>query len=177
MQKNNASPRFSVRLMVIVALLAAMQVVLSRFLSFAVWNQKIGLAFVPIMVAGMVFGPLAGALVGGLSDLVGALLFPIGAYFPGFSLTAALTGAVFGWALHRRQSFWRVCGAVGFNQLVAGLVVNSFWISVLSGIPYPGVVVGRLIQYAVMIPVEVVVTWVVMKALQPARQQLGWSTR
>lgn len=173
MSKDTRS-RIPVRLMVVVALLTAMQVVISRFLSFAVWNQKIGFGFVPVMLAGMVFGPLAGALVGGLSDFIGAILFPIGPYFPGFTLTAALSGAVFGWALHKKQSFGRVCAAVLFNQLVLGLVVNSFWISVLYGSPYLGLLGSRLIQYAVLVPVEIAVTWIVMKALRPVASQLGW---
>lgn len=173
MSENKARPRISVRLMVMVAILTAMQIVLSRHLSYAVWNQKIGFAFVPVMLAGALFGPLAGALVGGISDLVGAILFPIGAYFPGFTLTAALTGAVFGWLLHKRQSLWRVCAAVLFNQLVLGLVVNSFWIAVLYGSPYFGLLGSRLIQYAIMVPVEIVVTWVLLRALEPVKKQFG----
>jgi len=173
MSANKARPRISVRLMVMVAILTAMQIVLSRHLSYAVWNQKIGFAFVPVMLAGALFGPLAGALVGGISDFVGAILFPIGAYFPGFTLTAALTGAVFGWLLHKRQNLGRVCAAVLFNQLVLGLVVNSFWISVLYGSPYLGLLGSRLIQYAIMVPVEIVVTWVLLRALEPVKKQFG----
>lgn len=169
MNEKRVRPRMSTRLLVMVALLTAMQVVLSRFLSFAVWNMKIGFAFVPVVLAGMLFGPLAGALVGGLSDLVGAILFPIGAYFPGFTLTAALMGAVFGWLLNTKQSFPRICAAVAINQLVLGLIVNSFWISMLYGSPYVALLGSRLLQYAILVPVQIVVIWVLAKAMKPVR--------
>lgn len=171
----NAKPRISVRLMVIVALLTAVQIVISRFLSVSLWNLKIGFGFVPVMLAGMLFGPLAGALVGGLSDFIGAILFPIGPYFPGFTLTAALTGAMFGWVLHKRQSFGRVCGVVLFNQLVLGLMVNSLWISVLYGSPYFGLLLSRLVQYAILVPVEVIVTWFTLRILSPMKNQINWN--
>ena len=35
--------------------------------------------------------------------LVGALLFPTGAFFPGFTLTAACTGLLYGLCLYRRD--------------------------------------------------------------------------
>ncbi|MBP0963173.1 MAG: folate family ECF transporter S component [Oscillospiraceae bacterium] len=174
---NRAKSRISLRLMVVVALLTAMQIIFSRLLSYSVWNMKIGLAFVPVMLAGMVFGPLAGALVGGLSDFIGALLFPIGPYFPGFTLTAALTGAMFGWVLHKRQHFGRVCGVVLFNQLVLGLLVNSFWISVLYGSSYTGLLLSRLLQYAILVPIEVIITWIFVRALTPVKSQLGWKNQ
>ncbi len=175
MSENKVQPRISLKLMVIVALLTAVQIVLSRLLSIAMWNTKIGFGFVPVMLAGMLFGPLAGALVGGLSDLIGALLFPIGPYFPGFTLTAALTGAMFGWVLHKRQSFGRVCGVVLFNQLILGLVVNSFWITLLYGSPYIPLLGSRLVQYAILVPVEVIVTWFLLRALSPLKNQINWN--
>jgi len=171
---NNARPRISVRLLVIVALLTAVQIVISRFFSISLWNLKIGFGFVPVMLAGMLFGPLAGGLVGGLSDFIGAILFPIGPYFPGFTLTAALTGAMFGWVLHKRQSFGRVCGVVLFNQLVLGLLVNSLWISVLYGSPYFGLLLTRLVQYAILVPVEVIITWFALRILSPMKNQINW---
>lgn len=172
---NNARPRINLKLMVIVALLTAVQIVISRLFSISLWNLKIGFGFVPVMLAGIFFGPLAGGLVGGLSDLIGALLFPIGPYFPGFTLTAALSGAMFGWVLHKRHSFARVCGVVLFNQLVLGLLVNSFWISVLYGSPYFGLLLSRLVQYAILVPVEVIVTWLLLRVLSPLKHQINWN--
>ena len=172
---NNAKPRISVGLMVIIALLTAVQIVLSRFLSIPLWNIKIGFGFMPIMLAGILYGPLAGALVGGLSDFIGAILFPIGPYFPGFTLTAAISGAMFGWVLHKRQSFGRVCGVVLFNQLVLGLLINSFWISVLYGSSYTGLLLSRLVQYAILVPVEVIITWFALRILSPIKHQINWN--
>ena len=36
-----------------------------------------------------------------LGDLIGALLFPVGAYFPGFTLSSFLDGAIYGWCFRK----------------------------------------------------------------------------
>ena len=86
------------------ALLTAIQVVLSRFLSFSTLSLKIGFAFLPVTIGAAVLGPVGGAIVGGLGDFLGAVLFPIGPYFPGFTLTTALSGVAFGVAIYRRRT-------------------------------------------------------------------------
>ena len=60
------------------ALLIALEVVLSRWLSFNAMQYKIGFAFVPLAIAAVLYGPLGGMAVGGMSDLLGATLFPSG---------------------------------------------------------------------------------------------------
>ena len=70
------------------AVFVAITVVLSRFLSINIWNMSIGFSFVSVMLCGMLLGPLWGGLCGGLADLIGAILFPFGVYFPGFTATA-----------------------------------------------------------------------------------------
>ena len=147
-------PRFSTRTLTLMALLIALEVVLSRFLSISAWNVKIGFSFVPLVIAAILLGPLAAGLVGAFGDFIGALLFPIGAYFPGFTLTAFLTGLVFGLFLHRKQDLGRCLAAVGINQFVLSLLVNTLWISVLYGSPYLPLLATRLIQSAVLTAVQ-----------------------
>ena len=151
--------------MVFCAVLVAMEVVLSRFLSFNVWNQKIGISFVAVAMAGILFGPVGGAVVGGLADFIGAILFPIGTYFPGFTLTAALTGMCFGFFLKSKKDFRRdnkkimirtvLCAVI--NQLAGSLLLNTLWISVLYGTPFRELLVTRLVQCAIMIPLEIII--------------------
>ena len=151
--------------MVVCAVLIAAAIVLSRFLSINAWNLKIGFTFIPIFLAGYLFGPVKGALVGGVADLLGALLFPIGAYFPGFTLTCALEGATYGSLLHKKQTPARILIAVGIVQLVLGLLVNTYWISILYGSPFVPLLATRAVQCIVMIPVEFIVIGAMSKTL------------
>ena len=96
---------------------------------------------------------------------MGAILFPIGAYFPGFTLTAALTGVVLGLFLHKGQNLGRIAGAVAVNQLVLSLLLNTLWISVLYGSPYAPLFVTRIVQTIVMIPVQFIMIGLMTKAL------------
>ena len=98
-------------------LLVALQVILSRFFSINAWNFKIGFSFLPIAVAGMFFGPVGGAIVATVADVIGALLFPSGQFFPGFTLTALLGGVVWGALLHKKQTNGRILCAVLIEQL------------------------------------------------------------
>lgn len=149
--------------MVFVALLVAVEVVLSRFVSIPTQFVKIGFAFVPLALCGMCFGPWWAALCGGLADFLGAILFPIGPYFPGFTLSNALVGLVFGLCLYKRYSGWKhIAVAVGINNFVISLFLSTYWLHLLYGSPYLGLLPVRLAQNCVMVVLE----FVVIKAIQ-----------
>lgn len=137
--------------------LTALEIVLSRFLSINAWNIKIGFSFVPVVVTAMLFGPLPAAAVAAMGDFLGALLFPIGAYFPGFTVTAFLTGIVFGLFLRKEQTWKTIIPCVLVNQLALSLLLNTFWISVLYGSPYGPLLVTRLFQTAILTALQIAV--------------------
>lgn len=142
--------RFSTQQLVLMAMLIAANVVLSRFLSISAWNIKIGFAFVPVVVAAIYMGPLQAALVGALGDFIGAILFPIGAYFPGFTATAFLVGFTYGIFLHKKQNNARIFGAVVLTEVVGSLLLNTLWISILYGSPFLPLMATRVFQVLVM---------------------------
>lgn len=154
------------------AVLIAVQVVLSRFCSINAWNLKIGLGFVPVVIAAALFGPRCGALVGAMSDFLGAVLFPIGPYFPGFTISLGITGVAFGLAVHKKANAVKIVLASLFDQLVLSLLLNSYWISVLYGSPYWGVLGSRIVQCAVTLPLEILVTAAVVRILPRIRKQV-----
>lgn len=91
-----------VKRIVISALLIALGVVLSRLLSYPTLSVSgnlsamIGLGPLPIMLLAYLYGPLWGG-VGALAwDMLGALLFPIGAFNPMFSVAAFIFGVICG---------------------------------------------------------------------------------
>ena len=145
----------SIQRLVILGALIAMEVVLSRFLSFSTWNTKIGFGFIPVAAAAILLGPAEAAVCGGMADFLGATLFPIGPYFPGFTATAALTGLVFGLFFHREQTPVRVVCAVLINQFILGLLVNSYWISLLYGSPYKALLATRIYQSLILSVVQI----------------------
>ena len=84
------------------------------------------------------------------------LLFPTGPYFPGFTLNAFLTGAVFGLFLHKKITTERILGAVAVNQLILSLFVQTLWISITYGAPYAALLPTRITQCLVLIPVQLI---------------------
>ena len=152
--------------MITLGILISLEIVFSRFLSFSVWNMKIGLSFIPIVLAAMLLGPLHAGIVGALADFLGAILFPVGPYFPGFTLTAFLMGMVFGLFLKEKQHIGRIFLAVCINQLVLSLLLNSFWISILYTTPFATQVVTRSVQTAILIPIQIVLTTMLSKVMR-----------
>jgi len=161
--------KFNTKTLTILGLLVAVEIVLSRFLSISAWNIKIGFSFVPIALAAILYGPLAGGLVAAVGDFLGAVLFPIGPYFPGFTFTAFLTGMVFGLFLHKKQNLRNIAGAVLVNQLIMSLLLNTLWISILYGSPFLPLLETRVFQAVLLGVVQFVVIRMVGRL--PARIQ------
>ena len=143
--------KIPLRAMVVCAMLTAVAVVLDRFVPALFTDTcKITFTFVPVVTAAVLYGPAGGAAVWGLADLIGAVLFPRGVYFPGFTVTAALKGALFGWFLHRERVrfFPHVVIPTAVNNFVIGLAVDTLWIAILySSKTYWGYFVGRIPQF------------------------------
>lgn len=161
--------KMNARMIAYLGVLVAAEIVLSRFLSINAWNIKIGFNFVPIVIAAMLFGPLPAAAVAAMGDFLGAVLFPIGPYFPGFTLTAFCTGLVFGLFLHEKRTPGRILAAVAINQLVFSLLLNSLWISILYGSPFLPLLSTRIIQCAVLAPVQFVMIMAINRVLSQTR--------
>ena len=94
--KNN-----NVRKLVEISLLIALEIILTRFCSINTAILRIGFGFLPIAIIGMMYGPVSAGLAYVIGDILGMMIFPSGSFFPGFTLTAALTGAPYGVFLYK----------------------------------------------------------------------------
>jgi ECF transporter S component (folate family) len=155
--------KLNTRMITVIGVLIAMEVILSRFLSINAPSVKIGFAFVPCALCAVLFGLAPTVILEILADLLGATLFPSGSFFPGFTLTAALRGLSYGLLLGKKQTPARILMVVLFNQLVLGLCVNTLWISILYGSSFAALLVTRVVQCVVLIPVEFVVITAIVK--------------
>ena len=144
--------------LIVSAQLLALDVVLTRLLAINTPLMKIGLGFAAVALCAVLYGPWWAALTAALGDLVGALLFPTGAFFPGFTLTAACTGLIFGLCLYRRDKslLWPILAAA-LNVVLVSYLANTAMISYISGSPYTTLLKARAVQLAVMLPVQLLV--------------------
>ena len=155
--------KLNTQMITTIGVLMAIEIVLSRFLSINIWSNKIGFAFVPCALCAVLFGVGPTVILEILADLLGATLFPSGAFFPGFTLTAALRGLSYGLLLGKEQTPVRIAAVTLFNNLVLGLGLNSLWISILYGSPFEALIVARVVQCLILIPVEFVVITAIVK--------------
>lgn len=142
--------------LVIMGLLVALSIILSRFLSISAWNLKIGFAFAPIALAGMLFGPISAGIVAAIADIIGATLFPLGQFFPGFTFTAFLTGILFGAFLYKKADTKNIVLASLTTQIIGSLLLNTLWISMLYGTPFWALMPTRILQTCVMIVFQII---------------------
>lgn len=129
------------------ALLATVSLVLTRFLSFYIpflgtQSMRVGFGEVPVILAGLLLGAPAGGLTGLAADFVGATLFPSGPYFPGFTISAFLTGFLPTFlsrgfkkkeqGLSKTVLFFSILS----TQLITSALLNTLWIVLLYMGPF-----------------------------------------
>lgn len=150
------------------ALLCIISIIVGRFLGLNMQNLSISFAFVPIMVCSMLLGPLYGGVCGALADLVGALLFPFGPFFPGFTLTAFISGFLFGFiptAVSNKRFFISCFFVILLEEALCTVLLNSLCISLLYDSPFLPLVFLRLTKSAILIILKPFIAFLIKKHL------------
>lgn len=166
-----AAPVFDTYALALCALLTALSVVLARLLTVIPGEvSRFSLEAVPIVLAGLLLGPVSGGAVGFAADLIGCLFSPYG-YNPIFCLPPILYGV---WAGLVRRSVWaaptlhRVALAV-FPAAVCGSVL---WQSAALALVYGGEaklpffltrLAVRGVQFAVTACIDTVLLWLLVR--------------
>ena len=155
--------KISTVMLVTLAMLLALEIVLSRFLSIQTPITRIGFGFVPLVIAGILFGPVPAAIVAVLADILGALLFPIGACYPPLTVTSLLVGLTYGFFLYKKgfdpknvKDWIRVVACVIVRQGIWALLLQSYWLSLLQGITYAQSITIRVPQVLILAVVEII---------------------
>jgi Predicted membrane protein len=145
------------RSVVFMGLLIAMEVILTRYLSIETPIVRIGFGFLPAVISCIMFGPLPGGIMGALSDIIGMIVFPKGAYFPGFTLSAFLSGVIYGFILYKKPvSFIRISIAVLIVTVFVDLGLNTLWLTMIMNKAAAAIIAPRLLNSVAMLPVKVI---------------------
>ena len=156
-----------------VAMLIALEIVLDRFCSITTPVVRIGFAFIPMALCGMLFGPIWAGAAYAIADLIGAALFSY-AVFPGITLVRIVAGVLYGLLLHREKLrfFPHMILAALADQIVCTLGLMTLVLSMNTGTPFPQLLVTRLPQAGILLAMELILFPVLLqlrKALRKAR--------
>lgn len=144
--------------------LTALSIILTRILSIripiaGVEGVRIGFGALPIVFAGVALGPLAGGIVGALSDFLGYFINPIGAYMPHFTLTSFLTGFIPGvmvfYILRKYRSLPVLFISISVGQLITSLLLVPYFVNMLFGVPFTVLMPPRAVSQLINIPLYV----------------------
>lgn len=149
------------------ALLAALQVVLARLI-VPMPNEftRFSIEAVPTVLAGILFGPVAGGLVGFVSDLVGCLFSGYG-YNPIFCVPPILYGLFAGFCrpmLAKKVSLLRLLAAVAPAAVFGSILYQSWALDFVYGKGFWVLLSARSIQFAVTVVVDVIILNLLFKA-------------
>lgn len=144
-----------VRRLIIIGLFIALEVILTRFCSINTPIIRIGFGFLPVAMLAIMYGPLWAGIAYALGDLIGMMIFPTGAYFPGFTLTAFLTGITFGIVLHKKCiTYKRAFIAAFFVCCLWNLCLDTYWLYLLTGKGILVLLPARLLKIAFAMPIQ-----------------------
>ena len=173
--KGKKNPKkISTKMLCECALLIALEIVLNRCASFQVLGLKFGLSFIPMALAGMLFGPAWAAVCYGISDVIGALVFPMGAYFPGFTISVVLMGIVYGIFFYKKDKirmFPETVIPAVINTCILGLLLNTLWMTILyTSKGFSGWLLYRLPQEAGLLILHIILTPLIGKLAEALRK-------
>lgn len=144
------------------ALFIASTIVLGRILSIRTPLLTIGFSFVPIMLSAIILGWKHSTFVATISDIIGALLFPTGSYFFGFTITSFLTGLTYGLLLHSKEEFKLekkfIIKLIISTIIVTGLLnggLNTIWLIIISKNASKIIVPVRIVKQLIMAPIKI----------------------
>jgi len=171
-KKITRKQRIATRTLAYCALLAALSVVLARlFALMPEESARFSLEAVPIYLAGVLFGPLAGGLVGFSADFVGCLFSPFG-YNPLFCVPPILYGVFGGLAqrlLAKKVSVSRILISLLPPIVLGSIVYQSFTLAFVyySATFWEGLALKlstRSIQFAIMLVLDTLVLQLLFQA-------------
>lgn len=155
-----------VKMISIVGIMTALEVVLHRLISIQTPIVQIHFGFVPIIIIAILYGPLYSGLTWAIADVIGTLLFPTGAFFPGFTVTALLSGIIFGIFLYKSKSnIINIILSVFIINLFFTLFLDMFWLYLLTKNGFLILLPTRLIKCGVMIPTQLIITYLITKSI------------
>ena len=161
---------FTPQRMALMAVFIALQIILARFVGLQISEGlRISFESIPIILASLWLGPVAGAVVGFLSDFLGWMIHPFGVYFVPLAITPILNGILPGLAFRYlfkgNMNAVRCIAMVFVTEIISSLLCGTLALTLYYSLFVPNkeaafwlILVPRLTKFAT-ITADAVVVW------------------
>jgi ECF transporter S component (folate family) len=157
---------FSPRLIAICAMLAAMSIVCGKFLAIPLGDViRISFENLPIFLASLMFGPVAGGVTAVVADVFGCFLRGY-ALNPIITLGALAIGLISGIIFRLMKRFGTASkAAVGVlvSHVIGSVIVKTFGLAAFYDMPFFILMLWRLLNYAIVGALETVILYFLLK--------------
>jgi ECF transporter S component (folate family) len=161
--------------LITIALLSAISIILTRFFSVmiplgGIMGLRISFGDIPIILTGLLFGPIAGAMAGAVSDVIGAVFLSPYGFFPGFTISAALVGAIPPLVMmlfkNKDMKIYHLFIAILVTDIVTSFFLNTLWLTMTTGKGFLVLLPPRLIARAILMPITTTLLYIVTKKVR-----------
>lgn len=171
MKRSETNPLVFKTLSILVssAFLVAISIVCGKYLAIPGGDiLRFSFENMPILFAGMAFGPIIGAVVGAVADLVGCVMVGY-TINPIITVGAAAVGFVGGgvyYFLSRVKSCpytVKIVASVALGHTVGSVLIKTFGLSAFYAIPVWALMLWRLLNYIIVGVLEGALLWLLFK--------------
>ena len=169
-KKENVKKSFAVfgnlKVLVCAAIFVALSIVLGKFVPLVNFDVlRFSLEILPILMAGILFGPAVGAVVGGVADIVGCVLvgYTINPLVTLGAVAIGLVSGVCSYYIVSRFSLLQIALSVGVAHLAGSVFIKSFGLAASYDWPLWQLMLIRLVNYAILAVCETAVIYILLR--------------
>ncbi len=178
-QKQRLALFGSLKILVLSSILAAISIVCGKYLAIPGGTVlRFSFENLPVLLSGVAFGPLVGAVVGAVADLIGSVMVGY-TINPVVTLGAATVGLL-GGAVFRLgrplPPLARLTLTVTVAHLIGSVVVKTLGLAAFYALPLWELMLWRLLNYLIIGALELMLLWLLLRN-EGIRRQLNIQKR
>lgn len=155
------------KVMTVTAMFIAIGVVLGFVTSIQITELiRISFSFLANHFVAMIFGPVVGCVMGGITDILKFIVRPTGPFFIGFTLNAIVESLIVGIVLYKRPlTLKRVFVANILIAVIVNILMTSCWLNILYAKGFIAILSARVVKQLITVPIDSLVFYAVAKPL------------
>ena len=143
------------------AFLVALSIVCGKYLAVPVGTvMRFSFENLPLILAGMLFGPAIGALTAVAADLLGCLFrgYAINPFITVASMSVGLVSGMVAWIFgNQKKWYFKVIFSVFLAHTVGNVIIKTFALHSMMGTPLSVLFAERIVTYIMTASVECVI--------------------